>query len=282
MILEHQTLDLFDQPLFSWLELDTPMSGSLPIPTDACFTYFVKGDDQALSAQPRISARSEHVVVSLCSMSMGQLLTQQKGRIQSMIVHFNPVLLKEAFRERQPPYWKELEKPVTQFVAQMAASNLIQHYIKGIQQLFTNPLAVTDEILILKLKEIILLLLQTENHPQVLQIMRSLFSKRSFTFKETIEAYLYTPASIKDLAQLTNTSLSTFKREFARLYQTTPGQYILNRRLQKVAYLLQVSDEPISAIGYDCGFSTPAHLTKVFKVKYQKTPSQYRLDLADK
>lgn len=124
--------------------------------------------------------------------------------------------------------------------------------------------------------------MQTDNHPQVTQIIRSLFSQRTFSFRETVEAYLFTPASIPDLANLTNTSLSTFKREFMKIYQTTPASYIQDRRIERVAHLLRVSNDPISAIGYDCGFSTPAHLTKVFKAKYRKSPSQYRLDFSDK
>lgn len=283
MINKHQTIELFGQSLFTWIDISTPVEDELAIPSAACFTYFVKGDDQVLSKQHSVSAISDHAVVSLCGMTLGKMLMEQEpGNVNSIIIHFHPEVLKAIYKNTKPPYWEEIAAPVTQIVVQMAANNLIQHYIEGIKRLFENKKALTEDILVLKLKEIILLLMQTDNLPKVTEIIRSLFSERTFNLKETVEAYLFTSASLEDLANLTNTSLTTFKREFTKIYQTSPHRYIMERRIEKVADLLKVSDESISSIGYDCGFSTPAHLTRVFKAKYDKTPSQYRLDFSDK
>lgn len=119
--------------------------------------------------------------------------------------------------------------------------------------------------------------MQTDNHPKVTQIIRSLFSERTFDFKETVEAHLYTHTSIADLASLTNTSISTFKRKFIKIYEETPYRYILNKRIEKAASILKVSDDTIGSIAYECGFSTPTQLSRLFKIRYNKTPSQYRL-----
>ena len=285
MINEHRSIDLFGLPLFTWIDIDTPMEGDggLPIPSEACFTYFVHGNNQVLSKQHDIKANSEQAILSICGFTLGKMLMEQEpGNVNSIIVHFHPRTLKEVYKNSKPPHWKEIESPVTQVIVQMAATNLIKHYIEGIKQLFENKAAINDDILIIKLREIILLLMQTDNLPQVSHIIRSLFSERSFTFKEVVEAYLYTPATIENLADLTNTSLSTFKREFTKIYQTTPSRYIKERRLERVADLLKFSDDSISAIGYDCGFTSPAHLTRVFKAKYNKTPTEYRLNFSDK
>ncbi len=279
MINAHKSIELHGIPLFTWVDLNTPTDEVLPIPSQACFTYFVRGDNQSLSKEENIAANPEHVVVSLCGMTLGKMITEQEaGHINSVIVHFHPEILKAIYKDSKPPHWQEIEAPVTQYVVQMAANNLIKHYINGVMQLFDNKDALTDDILILKLKEIILLLMQTDSSPQLLQIIRSLFSQRTFSFKEIIESYLFMPVSVEDLAGLTNTSLSTFKREFKKIYHTTPASYIMDRRIEKVADYLKVSDDAISTIGYDCGFSTPAHLTRVFKAKYGKTPSEYRSD----
>jgi len=283
MINDHQSLKLFGLPLFTWVDIDTPMYDGLALPPGACFTYFVHGSDQVLSKQHGIKALSEHAVLSVCGFTLGKMLMEQEpGRVNSVIIHFQPEILKEVYKNSKPPYWEEISAPVTQFVAQMAATNLIKHYIDGVKGMFKNKEAVTDDILILKLREIILLLMQTEDMPKVSQIIRSLFSERSFTFKETVEAYLFTPATIENLATLTNTSLSTFKREFIKIYGKTPHRYIMERRIEKVAHLLKVSDDSISEIGYECGFTSPAHLTRVFKTKFKKTPTQYRLSQPDK
>lgn len=107
--------------------------------------------------------------------------------------------------------------------------------------------------------------------------MRSLFSQREFTFKEIIDAHICEPVSLEQLAALTHHSLSSFKREFKKVYGDTPAAYIMEKRVEKVAAQLLLSDESISSIGYQCGFKSAAHLTRAFKKKYALTPKEYRL-----
>jgi transcriptional regulator GlxA family with amidase domain len=108
------------------------------------------------------------------------------------------------------------------------------------------------------------------------EIVRSLFSERIFGFKEIVEANIYEPVAMERLAALTNHSLTSFKKEFKRIYNTTPGAYIIRKRVERVADLLTFSDEDICRIGYQCGFTSPAHLSRVFKSRYGITPSEYR------
>jgi len=278
MIHSYQTLDLYGKPLFSWVDIDTPMYNGLNLPAGACFTYFNHGEDQVLSKQHDIRASNEHVVLSICGFTLGKILMEQgPGRVNSIIVHFDADVLKEVYRGSKPAYWEEITSPVTQVITKMATTNLIRNYMDSVKGMFENKVSVTEKILILKLQEIILLLMQTEDRPLVTQIMRSLFSERSFNFKDTIEAYLFTPATVENLAALTNTSLSTFKREFLKHYGTTPHRYIMERRIEKVAHMLNMSDAAIGQIGYQCGFTSPSHLTRAFKAKYKMTPTQYRM-----
>ena len=280
MILKHETIDLYGQTLFTWVKLQTPMQNSVPLPAEACFAYILDGDNHIISEREQLKASPGQVVLSMCGHTVGEMITEQEaGKISTLVVHFQRDLLKRVYEDGPPPFWKELDRPVVQYIIQQDASELVKQYFTGIQQLFQYQRAVTEDILVLKLKEIILLLLQTQNSPQVLQIMRSLFSERTFSFKEIVEAHICTPISIENLAMLTNRSLSSFKRDFKKIYKTTPGVYIIEKRAEKVAELLRISDESISNIGYECGFSSAAHLSRVFKAKYGLSPSEYRMTL---
>jgi len=48
MIIDHKTIELFDKPLFTWVTIETPMKGPVPLPSDACFAYIVDGDGHNL------------------------------------------------------------------------------------------------------------------------------------------------------------------------------------------------------------------------------------------
>ena len=137
-------------------------------------------------------------------------------------------------------------------------------------------------MLILKLKEIILLLSQTKNAPVIQQILSQLFSPATFTFKQVIEDNIYTNLSAEQLARLTNLSTSTFKREFKKIYDDTPANYLKNIRLNRAAELLIISDERISNISFECGFSNLAHFSKCFHQKFNISPTTYRLNKIDK
>ncbi|MCA5004624.1 hybrid sensor histidine kinase/response regulator transcription factor [Sphingobacterium bovistauri] len=55
----------------------------------------------------------------------------------------------------------------------------------------------------------------------------------------------------------------------------SPVDFIRSVKLEKAANLLEKSDKTISEIAYETGFANPNYFTKVFKVKYQMTPSEY-------
>lgn len=279
MIIKYNSIDLFGKPLFTWFTMKTPMEQAVPLPSAACFAYIMDGDNQYLLEEENIKAEPGKVILSLCGTRVGHVLSKQRegeGMVSAIVVHFQKDVLLKVYENSKPPHWKELEKPVVKQIVQEAASELVKHYFQGLVHLFNNIEAVSEDILILKLKEIILLLLQTKELEQITQIMRSLFSERTFSLKEIVEANLCEPLTIGHLASLTNHSLTSFKKEFKRIYNTTPGVYIIEKRTEKVADLLKYSDENISGIGYQCGFTSPAHLSRVFKSKYGVTPSEYR------
>lgn len=283
MVLKHSSIDLFGLPLFTWVTVESPSETTIPLPSEACFAYIVDGDDSTLLKRENIKAVAGQVILSLCGQTLSKRLSEpQRGRFSSIIVHFHREQLLKVYDKSPPPAWKELEAPVVQYIVQTAASEMVKQFIEGIAHLFLNRGAISDDFLILKLQEIILLLLKTDNSPQVVAIMRSLFSTRTFTFKEIIDAHIFSNYPLETLAGLTNNSLSSFKREFKKIYNSTPSHYIINKRTEKVAELLKISDETISNIGYDCGFNSPAHLSRVFKNKYGVTPSQYRVDFSVK
>ena len=283
MIKYQDQISLNGQAVFTNIGLVTPLEEALNLPADACYLHIEKGTGHTLLQAGNITAAAGTVILSACGLTAGKMIAEQPpGEMETIIVHLNRALLDEVFEHEKPALWEELQVPVHQYVVQTAAKELVAFYFDGLRQLFKNKVAVSDIILKSKLKEIVLLLLQTDNAEPFRQIVKSLFSERSFSFKELVDAHILSAASIENLAQLTNCSLSTFKRRFQELYGTSPGKYIMEHRLDKVAECLRVSDEAISHIGYDLGFESPEHLSRVFKKKFGLTPSAYRLNVSVK
>ena len=161
-------------------------------------------------------------------------------------------------------------------------NKLLDEYVFGLLNFFENPELVSEDLLKVKLNELLVMLIQSGNKPEVLGILNHLFEKKTFEFKEVIKAHICSPISINDLAQLNNMSLSAFKKKFKEVFQDSPQRYLINQRIQKVAELLPNSTETISHIAYDCAFQTLAHMSRVFKNTFGVSPSTYRESFSDK
>jgi len=82
--------------------------------------------------------------------------------------------------------------------------------------------------------------------------------------------------SLQEFSKISNRSLATFKREFTELFQTTPGKWLTEKRLQHAQMLLQTSEKNVNEIAYDSGFENNTHFNKIFKEKFGIPPLQYR------
>ena len=221
-----QEILLFEMPLFTKVQTKTPSTEPIDLPSDACFAYILKGDNQMFSTEENIVASKGKVILSLCGFTLGQMLSGlSQGYLHVIVTHFNYGLLQKVFEGNKPELWEEIATPVTQFVVQKSANNLIESYFNNIEQLFSNEEALNENLLKLKLQEIINLLLQTEKSESIRKIVNSLFSERKFSFKELVDAHIDKTDSVENLAMLTSTSVSSFKRKFKEIYRTTPARY---------------------------------------------------------
>jgi AraC-like DNA-binding protein len=84
------------------------------------------------------------------------------------------------------------------------------------------------------------------------------------------------PISVADLARRAELSASQLQREFRRLFNISPGDYILYTRLTVARRQLEQTNEPIGRIASNCGFYDQAHFTRAFRRHAGLPPQQYR------
>ncbi|MGY3052502.1 AraC-like DNA-binding protein [Pedobacter sp. UYEF25] len=284
MIIERKQYELFGKIIFEKLTIQAPFKIPNPMPDEACFLYMVEGQINYKTENQQVSIPKNDAVLLKC----GNYFTQIKEadsvkHHQIIVVHFHPEVLKSIYNADLP---KVFQNPsfIDEKIDLSVLNNdfLIQKYIESLLFYFDNPTLVNEDILVLKFKEIILLLCQTKNASTIQQILSQLFSPTSFTFKQIIESNIYSSFGLEDFAKMTNLSLSSFKREFTKNYNDTPANHIRNRKLEKSAELLALSEERITDIAFDCGFNDLANFSHLFTEKYNCSPSAYRLNQKNK
>jgi AraC-like DNA-binding protein len=283
MLVDHKQYDLFGKTLLEILVLKPPFNVTFPVADNACFHYMLENEMHYKIDEKELGIPVKESVLLNCR-TVGNTMssTNETANNKVVIVHFHPGILKKIYDREMPTLLQKPKNDISNKTSERINNDfLIQKYIEGLLFYFKNPTLVNEDILILKLKEIIILLSQT-NHAEAIQmILSQLFSPTIYSFKQIIEANLFTAITIEELADYCNLSLSSFKREFAKIYTDTPANYIKTKRLEKATDLLLLSNKGISAIAFECGFNDLSNFTKSFRDKYNTTPSKYRLNQID-
>lgn len=91
-----------------------------------------------------------------------------------------------------------------------------------------------------------------------------------------IEQHYGEKLTLKQLADLSNISVSSLSRGFKKELGLSPMDYLMQVRLEKAKQLLRRPERTVTEIALYCGFGSSAHFSDVFGKSYQLTPSQYR------
>jgi AraC-like DNA-binding protein len=91
-----------------------------------------------------------------------------------------------------------------------------------------------------------------------------------------IHMHLDAPLRVADLAALAGLSTFQLDLRMRALFGVSVGQYLVRARIELACSRLRLSDEPISQIAQDCGYSDQAAFARQFRKSVGLTPSQYQ------
>lgn len=83
--------------------------------------------------------------------------------------------------------------------------------------------------------------------------------------------------SVGDLERGLGLSRSQLHRKLTAILGLSANKLINQLRLEQAAVRLRTTDQPISQIAYDCGFSDGGYFGKKFKAQYGVTPGEWRV-----
>lgn len=282
--MEIETIELFGKTLFTKVFIKELVHMPTPMPeNEAGFVYVLKGKCINHSETDQLNIEANQGVLAKSGNSIFKTVNcNNSNEYEALSIRFHKDVLDELYKDEELPFFEKSNVSLSTNSVLITSNILINEYVKSILPYFKNKELLSNNLLILKLKELIALLLQTESSTGVIEIMSNLFESKTFEFKEIIQAHIFSSISINEFAQLTHMSLSSFKKEFKRVLNDTPQNYIIDQRIKKVAEILPFSSDSISNIAYKCQFQTLAHMSRVFKSKYGVSPSQYKKNFLDK
>lgn len=94
--------------------------------------------------------------------------------------------------------------------------------------------------------------------------------------REHIHQRLAERIELSDLAQIAGLSECHFARAFKQSIGMPPHRYMLQRRIEAAALMIERTDRPLSEIALDVGFSDQSHFTRMFSRLTRQTPREFR------
>ncbi len=95
--------------------------------------------------------------------------------------------------------------------------------------------------------------------------------------RDAVTRHTFSGATAAELATLSNRSLSSFKRDFRRLYGAPPGRWLLEQRLERAAGLLSTRECNVTEACWRAGFADVSSFIRAFKRVYGITPKRFQL-----
>jgi transcriptional regulator GlxA family with amidase domain len=141
---------------------------------------------------------------------------------------------------------------------------------------FGKTVAGLENILQLKLQELLLLLLAGSHKKQVLNFLQNIAFGQPLDIDYIVRKHLFQPLTLEELAKLSGRSLASFKRDFQQQYQSSPKKWINDQRLEHARMMLHHSNKQVSEVAMECGFDNVPHFIRIFKQKYGTTPNSAR------
>jgi AraC-like DNA-binding protein len=194
----------------------------------------------------------------------------ENSPFQAITVLFDQALLLEF--SQQYGAGGQLPFVASPAVSNLAATALLRDFFATLQPYFEGSLPAP--LARHKQREALQLLLQAQpalhavlfDFGQPGKIDLETFMRQNFRFN----------LEVKQLAYLTGRSLAAFKRDFEKIFHTSPNRWLYQKRLAEAHYLLQEESRRPSEVYHEVGFESLAHFSHAFKQLFGCNPSSIR------
>ena len=136
-------------------------------------------------------------------------------------------------------------------------------------------------LLELKFRELILSVTDNPMNAELIGFFHSLANEpQSVSLKRVMNDNYCFNLKLEEFAELSNRSLSAFKRDFQKIYNTTPGKWLTEKRLTHAMHLLSNMNKTVSETAFESGFENPSHFSRAFKEYFGIPPASVKKQVA--
>ena len=194
------------------------------------------------------------------------------AEFSSLLVFFDDQLVQEFLSEL--PRSQAIITPGPEFLKAHLDPSL-QLFREGVLQLFRTQTQLPSDLVRLKIKEFLHLLLLLDLDGKFSRLLLSIGRKKQRNLPTFMSQNFDKPLKVEDYAFLSGRSLSSFRRDFKKAFQVTPQQWLKDKRLEKGRELLAELKLSVTQVALEVGYENVSWFIREFKKKFELTPKQF-------
>jgi len=205
----------------------------------------------------------------------------REKKFRSILIFFDDKVLSDFYLKNKElvTQLKENVKTDNEPYISLSKDEFISNYISSLLLILKSGQPFSRQMRQLKFEELMLYLL--EKYPLTILPfhMRKKNNFDDLQIRKTIESNVISNLTLRELAFLCNLSLSTFKRRFEKIYNSSPNKWLLHRRMSMAGHMLHSGKEKPSSIYHKLGYENHSSFSKSFKQVHGMTPKEYQSKL---
>lgn len=231
------------------------ISGEM-IASDSKNTYHTKAGDFRFSKRNHLAKFTK--------------IPPKEGEFKTISLFLDQEILREVSKEYD---FKATKKADTEAMITLAPNPLYKSFMESLISYLEIEQENNEALFNLKIKEAVHLLLKV--NPELKDILFDFNEPGKIDIEAFMNKNFHFNVHLHRFAYLTGRSLATFKRDFQKTFQQTPGKWLLNKRLQEAYYLISQGNPP-SEVYIGVGFEDLSHFSFSFKKKFGIVPSSLK------
>lgn len=190
------------------------------------------------------------------------------GDFKSVSITFSQEMLRAFSVQHHYTQLPHTEGPTVQH---LPGSGLLKSYMESLMP-YLEAGDLGQELINVKLTEALLVLLRA--HPELKNTLFDFSEPGKIDLEAFMNKNYHFNVGLSRFAYLTGRSLATFKRDFEKLFNTSPSKWLQQRRLREAHYLIAEKGAAPSSVYLELGFEDLSHFSFAFKKMYGVAPSR--------
>lgn len=193
----------------------------------------------------------------------------ENGLYESLAISMD----QQTLQEISEAYDLHPDKPYTgESVLKLRPHPLFQNYFESLRPYQNGSGRISETLTGVKVREAVMILLEV--YPELKNVLFDFSEPGKIDLEAFMNTHYRYNVDISRFAYLTGRSLASFKRDFEKVFHTSPNKWLQQKRLEEAYFLLKERKQKVGDVYLDVGFKDLSHFSFAFKKAFGMPPSQ--------